>query len=130
MDRYLRYVHRQSVLGSFISSIYRGNVDDQLAGEVPEPVLEAAKEGIGVVAATVPQLPADVGATAFQGASTAFVDAMNSGFWLSAAVLAAGAVVAAWLLPDEVRAHQAVRDTDVELDLSDEDLERLRSELV
>ena len=119
-----------AVLGSFISSIYRGNVEDQLAGEVPEPVLEAAKEGIGVVAATVPQLPADVGATAFSGASTAFVDAMNSGFWLSAAVLAAGAVVAAWLLPDEVRAHQAVRDTDVELDLSDEDLERLRSELV
>lgn len=119
-----------AVLGSFISSIYRGNVDDQLAGEVPEPVLEAAKEGIGVVAATVPQLPADVGATAFQGASTAFVDAMNSGFWLSAAVLAAGAVVAAWLLPDEVRAHQAVRETGDDVDLTDDDLELLRGELV
>ncbi len=99
-----------AVIGSFISSIYRGQVEDQLAGSAPPDVVEAAKEGIGVVAAVAPTLPDEVGATAFAGASQAFIDAMNSGFWLSAAVLAAGAAVAAWLLPDEIRAHQVRRD--------------------
>ncbi len=35
---------------------------------------------------------------------------MNAGFWLSAAVLATGAAVAAWLLPDQIRTHQVRRD--------------------
>ncbi len=116
-----------AIIGTFISSIYRGNVDDQLAGEVPEPVLEAAKEGIGVVAATVPTLPTDVGATAFAGAGQAFVDAMNSGFWLSAAILGVGVAVAAWLLPDEVRAHQVIRDEAEGLP-TDEELQHLLSD--
>lgn len=111
-----------AVIGSVISSIYRSNIDDQLAGRVPAEVIESAKEGIGVVAATVPSLPDDVAATTFDGASTAFVDAMNSGFWLSAAALGAGVVLAAWLLPNQARADQVERtaDSDTELPLDDE----------
>jgi DHA2 family multidrug resistance protein-like MFS transporter len=101
-----------AILGSFISSIYRSNVEDELGGQVSAEVIESAKEGIGVVAATVPSLPADVGATTFEGASTAFVDAMNSGFWFSAAVLATGVGLAAWLLPNQARMEQVERSTD------------------
>ncbi len=97
-----------AALGSFISSIYKGNVDDQLVGHVDEGVVEIAKEGIGVVAAAAPNL-GEFGPIAFSGASQAFVDAMNSGFWLSAAVLAAGAVVAVWLLPERLREEQVIR---------------------
>jgi EmrB/QacA subfamily drug resistance transporter len=99
-----------AVLGSFISSLYRTNVADELAGQVDQSVIDTAKEGVGVLAGQAGSLPADVAQTAFAGAGDAFVHAMNSGFWLSAAVLATGAVVALWLLPDEVREDQVVRD--------------------
>ena len=98
-----------AVLGTFISSIYRSNVEDQLAGQVPGDVVEAAIEGIGVVAGTLPSLPADVAATTFQGASTAFIEAMNSGFWFSAAILGTAVGLAAWLLPDTARTDQVLR---------------------
>ncbi len=114
-----------AIIGSFISAIYRSNVDDQLAGAVPEDTLEVAKEGIGVLAGSAPSLPPEVADTAINGASQAFVDAMNSGFWLSAAVLAGGVAVAAWLLPNEARSHQVERDTDIDLDSLDDELELL-----
>ena len=98
-----------AVIGTFISSIYRGNVDDRLGGEVPEEVVETAKEGIGVLAGSAQTLPLDLANTTFDGASAAFVDAMNSGFWFSAAILAAAVVIAAWLLPNRARTHQVER---------------------
>jgi EmrB/QacA subfamily drug resistance transporter len=101
-----------AILGTFISGIYRSNVEQELEGRVPNDVIEAATEGIGVVAATLPSLPADVAATTFQGASTAFVDAMNSGFWFSAAVLASSVGLAAWLLPNTARTDQVLRETE------------------
>jgi EmrB/QacA subfamily drug resistance transporter len=101
-----------AILGSFISSIYRSNIDEELGGQVSAEIIESAKEGIGVVGATVPSLPADVGAATFEGASSAFIDAMNSGFWFSAAVLASGVGLAAWLLPNQARTEQVERNTD------------------
>jgi hypothetical protein len=47
-----------------------------------------------------------------RGASDAFIHAMNSGFWVSAAVLASGVAIAAWLLPDRARTVQVERDAD------------------
>lgn len=102
-----------AVLGTFISGIYRSNVEQELEGQVPNDVIEAATEGIGVVAATLPSLPADVAATTFQGASTAFIDAMNAGFWFSAAVLASSVGLAAWLLPNTARTDQVLRGAQV-----------------
>ncbi len=102
-----------AILGTFISSIYRSNVEEQLAGQVPAEVIESAKEGIGVVAATVPSLPTDIGTATFDGASTAFIDAMNAGFWFSAAILASGVGLAAWLLPNTARTDQVVRDSEL-----------------
>ena len=103
-----------AVLGTFINSLYRSNVEDQLAGQVPEETVELAKEGIGVVAAASPSLPPEIADTTFVTAGNAFIDAMNSGFWLSAAVMAAGAAVAAALLPRTARAIQVERDSDFE----------------
>ena len=60
-----------AVIGSFISSIYKDNVDDRLAGQVDPSVVETAKEGVGVLAATAQSLSADVAQTAFAGASEA-----------------------------------------------------------
>jgi len=103
-----------AVIGTFVSGLYRSNIDAQLAGQVPQDLIDAAKEGIGVVASIAPSLPPDVAGTAVGGASTAFIDAMNSGFWLSAVVLATAVALAAWLLPDEARSEQVVRESDQE----------------
>jgi EmrB/QacA subfamily drug resistance transporter len=98
-----------AALGSFISGIYRGNVDEVLGGQVDDGVVEVAKEGLGVLASQSQTLAPDVAQTAFTGASEAFIDAMNSGFWLSAAVLATGVVVAAILIPNTARTDQVER---------------------
>jgi EmrB/QacA subfamily drug resistance transporter len=98
-----------AVIGTFISGLYRSNVDEQLAGRVPAEVLETASEGIGAVAAVTPTLPDDIAIVTFDGTSTAFVDAMNSGFWLSAAILAGAVGIAAWLLPNQARTLQVER---------------------
>lgn len=102
-----------AVLGSFISGIYRSNIDDQLGGLVPQETIDVAKEGVGVLAAVAPSLPADVAELTVTGANQAFVDAMNTGFWLSSAVLVAGVIVAAWLLPNRARTHQVERSVEV-----------------
>jgi len=60
-----------------------------------------------------PSFSADVAATTFQGASIAFIDAMNSGFWFSAAVLASSVGLAAWLIPNTARTDQVRREAQV-----------------
>jgi EmrB/QacA subfamily drug resistance transporter len=98
-----------AVLGSAINGIYRAHVDAQLTGEVSARAVELAREGIGVVTAGAPTLPPHEGRTAVAVAGRAFVDAMNSGFWLSAGVMAAAVAIAAILLPARARTTQAVR---------------------
>ncbi len=105
-----------AVLGSFINGLYRSNVREELEGVVPGEAVHIAEEGIGVVAAAAPTLPAEVAATTFDAASTSFVDAMNSGFWLSAGIMFAGAVAAAVLLPRRARTDQAQRDSGIDFD--------------
>jgi hypothetical protein len=100
-----------AVVGSFISSLYRSNVTSELDGVVEPEVIEVAQEGLGAFVGQSQALPADVAGAAFAGAGDAFVSAMNSGFWLSAAVLATGAVVALWLLPNEIREDQVERES-------------------
>jgi EmrB/QacA subfamily drug resistance transporter len=103
-----------AVLGTFISGIYRSNVQAELEGQVPDEVVEAATEGIGVVAGALPSLPPDVASVTFEGASAAFIDAMNLGFFFSAAVLASGVGLAAWLLPNQARTDQVLREAEVD----------------
>jgi EmrB/QacA subfamily drug resistance transporter len=101
-----------AVLGSVINGIYRGNIDDRLAGVASADTVALAKEGIGVVTAAAPSLPASSGQFVLGQAGSAFIDAMNTGFWLSAAVMASGVVIAALLLPNRARTEQVERATE------------------
>lgn len=100
-----------AIIGSVISGFYRGNVADQLEGRVDESLMETAQDGLGVLAATAQNLPEDVAQTVMAGSAEAFIDAMNSGFWISTAVLLAGATAAAWLLPNKARVQQVERES-------------------
>ncbi len=99
-----------ATIGSFVSALYRSNISDSLDGEVPGEVVEAAQEGLGAVTFLSQSLPADVAATTVDAANVAFLDAMTTGFWLSAGVLAVGVVLAGWLLPAKMRTVQVERE--------------------
>ena len=105
-----------AVLGSFINALYRGNVEDALAGQVDDETIHLAQEGIGVVAANAPSL-GETGAVTFAAASESFVAAMNDGFWLGTAIMLAAATSAAILLPRRVRTEQVARDEGTEPEL-------------
>lgn len=105
-----------AVLGSVINAMYRGNVEDALAGEVDSETIHLAQEGIGVVAAQAGTL-GEAGPTVFAAASDSFVEAMNGGFWLGTAIMLAAAASAAVLLPRTVRTTQVERSADADHDL-------------
>jgi EmrB/QacA subfamily drug resistance transporter len=101
-----------AILGSIVSGLYRSNVDSDLSGQVPDDVVELAREGLGVIGVAAQQLPPDVAGTAVTGANEAFIDAMTNGFWFSVAFLGIGLVVSLTMLPDRVRQVQARRSAD------------------
>lgn len=98
-----------AIVGSVINGIYRSDVADRLGGNVSAEALEAAEEGVGVLAANASTLPGQDADTTIAVANDAFIGAMSVGFWFSAALLGVGAVVAFLLLPDRARIDQASR---------------------
>ena len=64
----------------------------------------------GVVAQ---QLPTDAGLALVNGANLAFVDAMTSGFLVSAIFVGFAAIVAITMIPTRMREVQAVEDSEV-----------------
>ena len=96
-----------AIVGSFVNSIYRGNVEESLSGSVPASAIEAAKEGIGGATFGSEGLPVDVAAQVISSANVAFVDAITAGFIVSIGVLAVAAVITLTLLPSKMRETQA-----------------------
>jgi EmrB/QacA subfamily drug resistance transporter len=97
-----------AAVGSFVSSLYRGNVEAALAGTLPRDLVEPAGDGLGVATVLAQSLPADVQSTLIAAAQTGFVDALTTGFIVSAALLLGAAVFAAVAVPGKVRSHQAI----------------------
>ncbi len=103
-----------ATIGSFVSSFYRSNVSDALAGAVPDEVVELAGESVGVASVVAASLPEEVGATVIAAANEAFIDAMNTGFRISAAVLVSAVVIAFTLIPRNMRAEQAAEERTID----------------
>ena len=103
-----------ATIGSVVSSLYRSNVGDALVGLPPE-VADLAGESVGVAALTASQLPAEVGAEVLVAANGAFMDAMTTGFQISAAILLTAVVIAFTLIPKRMRTSQALAGDGVDL---------------
>ena len=99
-----------ATIGSVVSSIYRSNVTDRLSGVLPDELVELAGEGVGVASAVAGDLPAEVGATLLAQTNAAFVDAMNTGFTISAVILAGAVMIAVTLIPRKMRTEQATAE--------------------
>jgi EmrB/QacA subfamily drug resistance transporter len=111
-----------ATIGSVVSTLYRSNVNDALASRLPDEVVELAGEGIGVASISAANLPEDLGATLVSAANQAFIDAMSTGFRISAALLLTSVVIAFTLIPRHMRTEQATLEPggdDVEAKLSE-----------
>ena len=97
-----------AIVGSFVGSIYRGNVEDRLDGGVDPEIVQTTSEGIGVAVVAAQSLPADIAATVVGAANDAFVDAFTTGLLISAGFMAAATLAAVVLLPNRMRETQAL----------------------
>jgi EmrB/QacA subfamily drug resistance transporter len=104
-----------AIIGSIVSHLYRSGVDDNLAGQVPADVVEIAREGIGVTHVAAQSLAPRDAATVIDGANSAFIDAITTGFWVSVGFVGLGLAISLFLLPKHVRLEQVVRADDDEL---------------
>ena len=107
LSRELGFVLGVAILGSLVTSLYRNDVTDAIAGLVPEGVSETIGNSIGAVGAIAADLPSDVAITVTESANTSFVDALNIGFIAAAGFVFLGIVVAATMVPRRVRSAQA-----------------------
>jgi hypothetical protein len=95
-----------AAIGSFVSSLYRDNIEKSFEQTLPGDLLETAGEGIGVATVVGHSLPPEVQGTFVSLTQTAFVDAFTIGCMLSAMLLATTAVFAAVLVPSKFRTTQ------------------------
>ncbi len=101
-----------AAIGSFVSIFYRSNINDAIDGTLPADVVELAREGVGVASVVARSLPGDVAVALTDASNSAFVDAMTTGFALSAVVLLGAVVVAFTLIPRRMREKQAELEPD------------------
>lgn len=99
-----------AAVGSFVSSLYRANVEAAISSDLPHELVEPAGEGLGVATVMAQSLPVEVQTTLLSAAQAGFVDAFTTGFIASAVVLAGAAIFAAWAVPSKMRSHQAVME--------------------
>ncbi|GMQ94552.1 MAG: MFS transporter [Acidimicrobiia bacterium] len=101
-----------AIIGSIVSIFYRSNINDAIEGTLPADVVELAREGVGVASVIARSLPEDLAVALTEASNVAFVDAMTTGFAMSAVVLLGAVVVAFTLIPRSMRESQAVLEPD------------------
>lgn len=112
-----------ATIGSVVNTLYRANLEDTLPAALPNQIVGAVEQGVGVAGVVAEQLPAQAGAALVDAANLAFVDAMTTGFFVSAIFVGLAAVVAVTLIPNRMRQVQA-QENDAEVVDLDPALER------
>jgi len=95
-----------AVIGSIVSSAYRGDLRRNVPAGLSPSIAHAAQKSIGVATAAAASLPAHAAGSLTHAANTAYVDAITRGFLVSAVVMAAAFVVAVVMIPRRMRAVQ------------------------
>jgi EmrB/QacA subfamily drug resistance transporter len=102
-----------AILGSLLSSGYRGAMDDATQG-LPASAAAAAHDSVGGAAAVAGQLGGPAGRALHGAASTAFVDALSSAALVASGVTLAAAVVALLWLPSRAAERVALEHAEAE----------------
>ena len=96
-----------AVTGTVVASLYASQVTADLTGVVPPEIVVSVADGVAVAAVVAQQLEPGLGLSVQDAAGAAFGDAFTTGFWFSAGVMAAAAVLAILLIPLRMRTTQA-----------------------
>jgi hypothetical protein len=104
-----------AVVGSLFASVYAGRLGELLTGSpVPADAIDAAQQSAGAGLAVAERTNTVAGPEAAQFVHAAVDDAFMRGFhagsWVSAAVVAVGAVVAWRFLPARSADHRGAAD--------------------
>lgn len=113
----VNYVSRQlgaalgiAVIGTIVHAVYSTKVETGLTGLVPHRVMEIASEGIGAAAAAVQPLEVGTAGIVTNVANTAFVEALTTGFYISAAVIGGALVIGLATIPRKSRGEYTGSD--------------------
>ncbi len=92
-----------AAIGSVVNGLYRADTEQAIGSTVSPEVAHAASEGLGVATAIAQSLPPELASPFMQSVTSAFVDAMGTGFLVSAALLAVPMAAALLFLPGRSR---------------------------
>src|SRR5436305_1791608 len=91
--------HGMALIGSVYASLSASRLTDALPPGLPARLTSAAHDSVVAALAIADRAPAGLGAPIHAAASAAFFDGLSAGCLVAAGVAAAGAVMAAVLLP-------------------------------
>ena len=95
------------MLGSLVANLYRTDVKPAVEGFVPADVAERISDSFGSVGAQTAELAPAVAASVTAAADQSFVDALNVGYLAAAGFIVVALIVAARMIPKDLRAQQA-----------------------
>ena len=109
-SRELGFALGVAILGSIVTSIYRSNVTESLAGVASSQVVRGVADSLGSLGQVTSLLPPDVASVVTSVANGAFVDAMRIGVLAGIGIVGLSIVIALLTMPSKMRAMQAELD--------------------
>ena len=99
-----------AVIGSVVNHAYRSNLAQRAPARTPAVTLRIATESIGLAHHAAGALPPTQAHALLAATSSAFVDAITTGFWVSTSVMGLALVVALVTMPRHMRSTQAATE--------------------
>jgi hypothetical protein len=93
-----------AVLGTVLTSRFTSLMDDRIPAAAPEEVRAGARTSVNAALAIAEKVPPQFADALTQGARSAFTDAMNTSFMVSAGLLFVMALVASRAVPRDMQA--------------------------
>jgi MFS transporter, DHA2 family, multidrug resistance protein len=87
-----------ALLGSVVTSIYRGAIATTLGGDLPSNALETARDTLGGALSVAGTLPDELGAALVTASRSAFVEAFQTTALACAAIALIAAAGTVWVL--------------------------------
>ncbi|WP_101952697.1 MFS transporter [Mycobacterium sp. 3519A] len=98
-----------AIVGSVFASIYTARLsDNSVVTGLPAPARETMERSMAAAQQVIGQLPSGIAPDVHAAVDNAFLDGMQAGSLVSAAIAFGAAIVVAWLLP--ARAQQSVAE--------------------
>ncbi len=109
-SRELGFALGVAILGSIVTSIYRSDVTESLAGVASSQVVRDVADSLGSLGQVISLLPPEVASAVTIAANGAFVDAMRIGVIAGIGIVGLSIVISLLTMPRKMRTVQAELD--------------------